>query len=265
MEALASHERESGIVRVILLSVIAPVLLAGCDDCEDGSLLRCLREQDRNRVEKLGGIWRGTLTHSEVNGTQSVVAIVSESGEFRIIATDGIQASGRATGGRRSVTGSLRFYPEDGKTFSDDRRSLGGEFEGSAEEATTLNGSWVASVDKGITGKFSLTYDEVYAEDSTLTRLAGNYSAQEANGFSRSVVILENGDIEGSDSDACTYSGDAAIVDTRWNAYRMTVAIAGCDERSGDYAGLGFLTKNGVELTAQVTGGTSVLSFVVSK
>lgn len=71
--------------------------------------------------------------------------------------------------------------------------------------------------------------------------------------------------MEGSDSDACTYSGKAAIIDTKWNAYKLTIAITGCDVRAGDYSGLGFLAENGTELTAQVTGGTAVVSFVVAK
>lgn len=241
------------------------VFFAGCDDCEDTSVIKCFLEQNNDRVEKLGGIWRGTLTHSEMDGSQTIVAIVSETDDFRLISTDGIQASGKITAGRRNATGDLRFYPLDGETFSDERNTLSGTFEGSAKEATTLNGDWVASVDRNIKGSFHLTYDNVYADDSTLLRLAGNYSAQDGSGFSRSIVIQESGDIEGSDSDGCTYSGKAEIIDTNWNAYELTIAIADCDERSGDFAGLGFLDNNGSELTAQVTGGTAVLSFSINK
>ena len=252
-------------MRVVILVAFAATFLASCDDCESDGLLQCLREQDRNRIEKLGGIWRGTLTHTEITGSQSVVAIVSESGDFRLISTSGIQASGRVEGGRRSASGSLRFFPAEGATFSEDRKSINGNFEGSAEEATTLNGDWEASADNDVKGEFRLTYDEIYAEDSSLARLAGNYSAQDGTGFSRSIVAQDNGDIEGSDSDGCNYAGSAEIIDTEWNAYRLTIAVSDCDERAGDYAGLGFLAGNGTELTAQVTGGNAVVSFVVAK
>ena len=244
--------------------LFAAVLIGGCDDCEDdSSAIGCFLDQDTDRTEALGGIWRGTLTHTEISGTQTVVAIVSENDEFRLISTTGIQASGSLTAGRRSASGSLRFYPAAGETFSDDRTSLTGTFEGAAEEATRLDGDWVASVDRDTEGSFRLTYDGVYAEDSSLNRLAGNYFAQDGNGFSRSIVIQDTGAIEGSDSDGCTYTGEAEIIDTQWNAYELTIAVTDCSERAGDYSGLGFLDDNGLELVAQVTGGTSVLSFAV--
>ena len=246
--------------------LIAAILLGGCDECEDTSTtLECLFEQDADRTEALGGIWRGTLTLTEISGSQEVVAIVSENDEFRLISTTGIQASGTLTAGSGSASGDLRFYPTEGETFSDDRTSLTGTFEGAAEEATRLDGDWVASVDNNIEGRFRLTYDTVYAEDSSLTRLAGNYSAQDLSGFSRSIVVQDTGAIEGSDTDGCTYSGTAAIIDTQWNAYDLTITVTDCSARAGDYNGLGFLDDNGLELVAQVTGGTSVVSFAVRR
>lgn len=246
--------------------LIATILLSGCDECDDTSTaIECFLDQDVDRTEALGGIWRGTLTHTEISGTQSVVAIVSENDEFRLISTTGIQASGTLTAGRSSASGDLRFYPAEGETFNNDRTSLTGTFEGDAEEATRLDGDWVASVDGNIEGSFRLTYDSVYAEDSSLTRLAGNYFAQDISGFSRSIVVQNTGVIEGSDSDGCNYAGTAAIIDTQWNAYDLTITVTNCSERAGDYNGLGFLDDNGLELLAQVTGGTSVFSFAVRR
>jgi hypothetical protein len=71
------------------------VFFGGCHECEDTSATKCFLEQNNDRVEKLGGIWRGTLTHSEIDGSQTIVAIVSETDDFRLISTDGIQASGK--------------------------------------------------------------------------------------------------------------------------------------------------------------------------
>ncbi len=246
--------------------LIAAILLSGCDDCEDTSTaIECFFEQDVDRTEALGGIWRGTLTHSEITGTQDVVAIVSENDEFRLISTTGIQASGSLTAGRGSASGTLRFYPAEGETFSSDRATLTGTFDGSAEEAVRLDGDWVASIDSNIEGRFRLTYDTVYTEDSSLTRLAGNYFAQDVSGFSRSIVVQDTGVIEGSDADGCNYSGTAAIIDAEWNAYDLSITVTDCDERAGDYNGLGFLDDNGLELVVQVTGGTSVVSFAVRR
>lgn len=250
-------------MRPLIPILIVLTLVGACDDCNNKNIIHCLNDQDFDRTENLGGIWRGTLTHSEISGTQNVVAIVTENDDFRIISTDGIQASGTITEQRSSATGTLRFFPIEGETFSEDRESISGTFDGSAAEGATLNGDWVASNDNSVTGSFQLTYDDVYAEDSSLITLAGNYFAQDGFGFSRSIVIEETGDIEGSDADGCAYSGTAATIDTRFNAYEFTISISDCVERSGDYSGLGFLANNGSELTVQVTGGTAVVSFLV--
>ncbi len=115
----------------------------------------------------------------------------------------------------------------------------------------TLNG--------GDTGALTIAYDELYDQSSSLSITQGNWIYTDRDELTTSLTIDEGGEISGGDSDGCVYSGEASIIDSKFNAYHIAVNISECGSTSGEYEGVSYI-DDGV-LTVQIANPQYALHF----
>lgn len=124
------------------------------------------------------------------------------------------------------------LYALDGSPF--DYARLTGEINNNQIQShfTTLNG--------GDTGRMQLNYSDLYEQPSSLELLEGGWSFIDRDGLAFNLII-NNGAINGSDSDDCKYLGQVSIINPKYNAYDVILKISNCDSVNGEYQGLGYI------------------------
>ena len=103
--------------------------------------------------------------------------------------------------------------------------------------------SYFKTLNGGDTGRMVMNYSDLYEQPSSLELLEGEWTFTDRDGLSFNMTI-ENGVIQGKDSDDCQYQGHVSIINPKYNAYSMTMNISHCDSVNGAYEGLSYLEKN---------------------
>jgi len=187
-----------------------------------------------------GGIWVGQIVAP--GDVQPVLAVTTDAGEFRVLGvTTEAQFAGTMTVTGNSGTGTGLAWAADGTTWDDGSvlTSLG--ITATITERTQINGDWTAG--SGETGTLTLAYDDVHARPSSLASLAATWFFTDG-AYSLFLSIDGNGDISGSDTDGCVFSGSSFIPDAAFNTYALTIDLSSCGALNGRYEGLAFLTDS---------------------
>ena len=185
-----------------------------------------------------GGLWAGTLT----DGTQ-VVGIVAETGEFHFLQDDGVQYFGTINTSQTSASANLTGVTPLGTTFADGSTYGTGTLSGSVQERAQLTGSSTFRTAAGTTNTTSvtLTYDNLYDRDSSLQTVAGNFVDLGSSGV---VNINTDGTAFMQDpSTNCVINGTVAIIDARYNVYRVQYVYSSC---TGEFAALNGVSFRGL-------------------
>jgi len=106
-------------------------------------------------------------------------------------------------------------------------------------------------------GTFNLSYRALYEDSSSLDLTAGTWIWSEASaGGSLYTVVFDidiNGNLFGTDSAGCIYSGRVSLIDEQFNAYAATFSVTDCLLNSGDYNGLAWISSIGGGQQNQIT------------
>lgn len=180
-----------------------------------------------------GGIWYGFANNTTLGETFEVAGVSVSNGELRFIDNQGVQYQGSMQVSGNSYTASFRAIAPLGEYFLDGSTVLTGNMSGTIIQRDSLEGSYLMS--SGERGTVSLLYDELYQRPSDLSRLTGTWIDVYDDTFSVDAM----GRIFGQDSWGCVYDGAAAIIDARFNAYRVNLTVSNCGEVNGSYSGLG--------------------------
>jgi hypothetical protein len=206
--------------------------------------------------QSVGGIWKGGFT---TTGGVSVagIALVTEDGKFYseaknlnngcadvttgTLTTDGSTVTGSVTVAIVSFTTTAGVQTDC--VFPDGSTSGKGTVSGSVSQrssltltskVTTANGTALPS------NAVTLTYDSLYSESSSLSKIAGAWMGPTGD----ILKISSSGAISGQDTDSgCSIAGQISIIDSTYNAYAATVTYSGCQ---GTAAALNTLTANGI-------------------
>lgn len=103
----------------------------------------------------------------------------------------------------------------------------------------TLNG--------GDTGSLTISYNDIYEQDSSLEKLSGGWHFTDRDGLLIKLSIDELGIVQGQDSDQCEYTGQIAIIDADYNVYDVAMNIANCGSVNGTYNGMAYLETSDAE------------------
>lgn len=103
--------------------------------------------------------------------------------------------------------------------------------------------SYFKTLNGGDTGRLVLTYSDIYEQPSSLDLLEGVWKYTDRDGLSYEVSI-EDGVIQGKDSDECKYSGQMSLINPKYNAYKIEMNISNCASVNGLYEGLSYLDEH---------------------
>ncbi len=111
-------------------------------------------------------------------------------------------------------------------------------------EVVERDGMFGTYAGDGAEGRFALTYGDAYEDGSSLDLLAGIWSYSQALSgggvYTITLDLDDTGQLFGSDTAGCVFSGQLSIIDGRYSVYRASVSVSTCGDLNGDYSGLAF-------------------------
>lgn len=225
-------------VKLLLASIIATGL-AACGGGGGGG--GAVGSDTATTASSIGGIWDGVVTYSD-SSQEGIVGIVTESGEGVFLSDDGGLTFGNISKSGTSFSGSFTGYAPSGSVFNANGQAvISGTIDGSFSERSRLN---IRSFYQGTQASTSAyAYDRTYERPSSISKISNTYFYSEP-GYSESITISSVGDISGSNSDGCVYSGSVSIIDSRFNVYDVSFSVANCGAYGGVFNGLATLVDD---------------------
>lgn len=199
--------------------------------------------------QAFGGIWTGT----DDNGLE-ILALTTETGRLHWIAPEtGEQGFGTGTVSALHADVEYTYVAPLGFTLEDGSTSASCAGGGIISERVSL---WVnagCTTESGSTfnNTATLDYDALYDRDSSLALVAGNY-----DDFGLVVNVTANGEVfEQDPATGCVVNGQIDIIDSRFNAYDVSITYSNCEGavanlNGATFSGLGILDNSAVPETA---------------
>lgn len=191
-------------------------LLSAC-----GSSGSDINLEQSNTNTNPAGYYTGTRLSAVSGAATDVVALVSDSGEFRIIDPVGdSQFVASLSFADNSLNPQLVAYAAPGSVFPDSSVVCSGSLSGSVQPGAAITGNYGCGGDHGT---FSLLYDT----GASLQAPSDRFPVIGARGEIRPgdllfIAVQRDGSVTGSDSAGCSYTGQMAVIDPFINVYSMT-------------------------------------------
>jgi len=170
-----------------------------------------------------------------------VTAIITSGGEATFIRSDGLQFVGAVQVSGSTLAATVDGYPDFNQTFSDGSAYGIGTLSGTVTTASTISAtlSFTTNDNTSITGTWSLTYESLSTNASSVTTIAGTYTDSSSGA---TFTFCSAGAISITNSpDGCSLTGTISTADTTHDIYEVAYTYSGC---TGTYEPL-----NGVQLT----------------
>jgi hypothetical protein len=188
------------------------------------------------------GLYDGqfTSTITSLPIATQVVGVVSEDLDAFILGSDLLYA-GTVSAIDGALSGTLtRYLGRQARFFGiDGTREIA--LDGTADEAG-LSGDYSGTNDEG---RFNLVYSSLYEQTSSLEHAAGVWTFTEASLtgplYIVTLTIDGDGQIFGSDTTGCVFSGELGTIETEFNTYAASMTLTSCGTFDGDYTGLAHL------------------------
>ena len=188
--------------------------------------------------QSIAGIWTGTLTSATLQTTYGVVGLITESGTARFANTSSLaQYGGQVSVNGGSFSSAATAYAPYGGMFPNGSTVGPVSVSGTFTEKGAMDGSYSGV---GDAGTFYLIYSSLYDRPSSLALVSGIWKGS-IEGYANTLTIDSGGNIAGSSTSGCTYSGNVGIIDSSHNEYTLTLTIGNCGGRDGSYSGLAAL------------------------
>jgi len=171
-----------------------------------------------------GGIWTGT---DQATGL-SLTGLITETGEFHFIRSDDTQYFGTLSVSGSNTTGNLTGVAPVGYLFPDGSATGTGTFTGTVAARSSISGSVRFTTQRGetTTGGISMSFNSVYNQSSSLSKIAGNYRDPDTGAV---INVNSNGVVFSQDPlTGCVLNGNLAIIDGNYNAYRVQYSFSSC-------------------------------------
>jgi hypothetical protein len=183
------------------------------------------------------------MTSSAAMGSEEIIAMVSEAGDFRIISVSLIQMSGAMTVSGSRVSANGRGFAGPGGSWPDGSSVGNVTIDGTLAQRTLMSGIYSTSTMES--GSFELFYDELYERNSSLALLAGVWTAYDDLGSPEvTFTVQSTGGFNGQNAQGCTSNGQFSIIDARYDLYAVRSTVSGCPI-AGDYSGFSLLADIG--------------------
>jgi hypothetical protein len=209
---------------------------------------------DRVSSRSASGLWGGTIASDAVMGPAELIfGIISEDGESQFVVADELsmdmqpmsdaQLAGSANVSGNFFDSSFDAFAVEGDLFPDGTSFGAVELTGTVETADALSLSYNGV---GDTGLIEMIYLADYEDGSSLATVEDDWTGDNSLESTVNVTVNAAGTITGTDDSGCTYAGAIAIIDANFNAYDVTLTVAGCTA-NGDYDGLATIQDGAVE------------------
>ncbi len=210
-------------------------LLASCD----GALFIGQSVTNQSPAGIYAGIFRSTITMpapdrmvTGVISEESVVHLMVQGASSQyagLVSVDGEKLGGTLT---EYLGAQARFFGFDGV------RSI--TLAGTVAERDSVFGDYSGEDD----GFFSLDYSAKYERASSFDQTSGvwtfNMSSSGGAIYNVTLDIDADGQLFGTDTNGCVFSGALSIIDGRYNVYEVLVDISSCTPFDGAYTGLAY-------------------------
>lgn len=219
----------------ITLAFIVAFLLTACGGGGGGGGSSSSGDEPDVSASQVDGLYLGQGNEAGF-GTFTIVALVKD-GLLQAISDTGVLYSGSLNlQESRKFSSSLVLYDEyDSMRYG--TASMSGNYVG----RDSISGDYSAST--GATGSVSLSYvPEIYERPASLDLVSGSWRVNNLS-TPTTVTFDQNGDIFGTDSNGCVFSGGVTIPDKSRNLYKVNLRIESCGEYNGAYSGLGSLVS----------------------
>ena len=184
------------------------------------------------------GVWKGSIVSTTTGQTSSVVALTDGDGHNVWMTTDGRVWSGQVpmTGDHFDATFQGHMY--EGLHFPDGTNHGTASMMIDHHSAGTTSGRYTGS---GDTGMFNMSLSPMWDRSASLGTVAGVYTRTTSNGYTMTMTVSANGQVNASDSRGCLISGTIGVPDAAHNMYRMNATVTSCGTLDGTYQGMGTL------------------------
>jgi hypothetical protein len=205
-------------------------------------------EEDEGPDDASGaGIWAGTYRPDGQSSSAPMFGLVTEEGEFALVATGSASRSSRFFFG----TGTT-----DGDNFSANAVSysatgkLPASLAGTVVDGSSIDGSYSVT---GDSATFTLNYDTAYERNASFATLAGIYTLT-APATTLTVDVRSNGSfMYTSSATGCTITGSFTIPHSDRNYYRWSGTASGCSAGDGSLNGLAWLSDTSAGQNRRLT------------
>ena len=185
-----------------------------------------------------GGIWEGTSSTGE-----TIVGLVTETGEFHFLQSDGVQYFGTVETSQNALSADFQGVTEFGTAFIDGSTTGTGTLNGTVQERNSISGDadFTTVLGTSTDASIELTYNNLYERDSSLATIAGNYRDPATNAI---INVNGNGEIFSQDAvTGCVINGNVEVIDSRFNAYLVQYRFSSC---VGSHESLNDTVANGL-------------------
>jgi len=243
------------------ISVIATILaclgLAACGGSSSGSTSTPLPTTNASP----GGIWEGEIFFDSTRTSVEVVGVVTESGEFRFITSDGQQiwGNGSITNVNQLALNFTWVLPL-GFTTAGGATEGTGSLTGTVAEQSRIQAAFTStsSVGELDSGTIDVFYDNLYERASSLDLLVGDWSA-----VTEILSIDASGAVFSQDpTTGCVLNGQFSIIDARYDVYRASLSFDNC--ATPETLILNGFTMTGLAVVADTTVANDTLIAAVS-
>ncbi|PCC12894.1 hypothetical protein [Pseudoalteromonas sp. JB197] len=213
------------ITGALLLSTLAACGGGGSDDKTETTTPPVTTTPEPTLIMP-SGVWSGTITMADGIEQFGVVGLISSTGEFRFI-----------TEYEEQNTGTLSLsdktnYTANVDSFIDNAKAGAGTLTGTYNP-TAITGE--TSFDGAKLSSFSIEQLAMTNDAAGLDVIAGNYVDAD---LTTSIMLDDSGDLSGSDTFGCQYTGTVEHKDADINLYSLKLTVSSCADLDGEYSGL---------------------------
>lgn len=185
------------------------------------------------------GIYQGNFISSISDEIFPGMAIVAPDGQYAAISYGAMATVSDWSVNGNTFSGSGTAVSADPKDEFDSNLSLTAKI----IPEYRLSGSYNI-VGGGDNGSFDLySVPSLYRRGISLEAIAGDWDlGNQVTGASGSASLTDDGDLSGSDSDGCEYSGVLSLPDAKFNLFKITLTLTKCGAANGAYIGYGVQT-----------------------
>jgi hypothetical protein len=229
------------------------VVLSGCGGGSGSST----SETQPPPVQNADGIWRGVTVDKD---RTCEVYMMTCSGEMVAFSSSSSDCAAVYKGS----------FTVNGNNFSGESEAyaIGGEkggsvtFSGTVAEQSNMSGNFSSS--NGNTGTYDFTYGQGSDHPSSLEQVEGTWAYSYPDGSFVNAVIDSQGEISGSDSNGCVFTGVISLMDPDKSIYSIDYDVSQCAAHNGSYDGLAALgtdtdTRNDEIIFVAASGDYSAL------